>query len=872
MKNVSPERWRRIDVLLDGALDREPEERAAYLDEACGDDPHLRREVESLLEAEKGTPGFLDGQALAFADPFLPDVAEEWVEEGLAEGDRIGPYRLIEEAGRGGMATVYRAERADGAFEQEVAIKLLPPGKGTEAVLRRFEHEQHVLATLNQPNIARLYDGGLTEDGRPYFVMEYVAGQPIDQYCDAHRLPIRARLQLFRTVAEAVHYAHRNLVVHRDLKPSNILVTEDGTVKLLDFGIAKLLAGTEGEADLLTQTGERWMTPGYAAPEQVRGEMVTTATDVYQLGVVLYELLAGRRPYHVEGRSTFEIERAICEEEPTRPSVIVTRPLNVAQGDTSAGEMLEDISRARSTGIEKLRKDLSGDLDAIILKALRKEPEARFASAESFAEDVKRYLNSEPVKARRGSRVYRARKFIGRHWQGVSTAALIALLLVGYAVTATVQSARARAQADKFEQVSDFLVEIFLLSDPGGTTSSDITARELLERSARQIESGLAELPEVQAEIQHVLGRIYHNLGLYEEGIVLLEAALTTRRERYDAPHPDLASTLDQLAASLTQRENEGDQERARSLFTESLAMWRDLPDGEIEAAGTMINFGILQRELGEPEEAEQLYRDALSLMRSSDVGDHKEVAFALSNLAVAIAIQGRTTEAEPFMRDAIAMKERLYGREHWSTAVSIGHLAGYMTELERFESADSLYRETIAIKGKLLAPDHPSLAIAYFRWGRALHTRGLYAEAEPMYQRALEIYLVMGEAHPYVAATLRRLGELRHDQGNLVAADSLYQRKLEIDRNNNGEDSPEVGADWARLADVAYDMGAHDRAGLYYQRALRLLSSPGDSLSRSYALVGYARLLARLGRAAEAEPFARDALTIRQANLPGEL
>ena len=458
--NLASPRCAEADVLFDQALDLPPEERSAFLNAACDGDAVLRQTVETLLfhaeadEVRAGFPeGFLEKKPLGL-DGLLRQVAEgleEELEDPL-KGQRIGPYRITDEVGRGGMGVVYRAERIEGPFSQQVAIKVLPRGRDTAALLRRFEQEQRVLALLDHPHIARLLDGGLTEGGRPYFVMEYVDGEPLDAYCDRHRLSIGKRLRLFLAVCEAVQYAHQNLVVHRDLKPSNILVaapTEEGgqpalasrglQVKLLDFGIAKLLSGegASGPGEILTRTGERLLTPEYAAPEQIRGEAVTTATDVYGLGVLLYELLTGQRPCHTTGRSRYEVEQAVCKTEPTRPSVAVTRPV-VETGAATHGEPSpEAVGRARRLRVDQLQRTLRGDLDAICLKALRKEPEARYASVEALADDLRRYATGLPVQARRGSVGYRARKFVRRHRWGVAAAAVFVLLLAGYALTIT---------------------------------------------------------------------------------------------------------------------------------------------------------------------------------------------------------------------------------------------------------------------------------------------------------------------------------------------------------------------------------------------------------------------------------------------------
>ena len=868
MRDLSAERWLQIEALLDAVLDRDPGERAAYLNEACRDDPALRQEVEALLEAGEAAPAFLEGQALDLALPFLPDLLAEWDAVAPMENQHIGPYRLLSVAGRGGMGVVYRAERAGGPFEREVAIKLLPPGKETEAVLRRFEHEQQVLASLNQPHIARLYDGGLTEDGRPYFVMEYVDGQPIDRYCDTHRLPIEARLRLFQTVAEAVHYAHRNLVVHRDLKPSNLLVTDDGTAKLLDFGIAKPLTGDERAASALTRTGERWMTPEYAAPEQVRGEPVTTATDVYQLGVVLYELLTGRRPYRVGRDSLYEVERAICEEEPTRPSVAVAQPVALMQGGTPTKVTPESVSRARNTRVDQLQRKLSGDLDAIVLKALRKEPEARYASAEAFVEDVKRYLAAQPVEARRGSASYRASKIVRRHQWGVAAAAVIVLLLIGYAITVTVQAERVRVEAEKAERVSTFLVDLFELSDPYVATGDTISARELLDRSARQIEIALEDQPEVKAELMTVLGQVYQHLGLYEESRALLETALDMRRALFAPPHVALATSLNKLAKTLMEQ---GKHEAARSFYAEALAMVRDLPGTEELEAEVLNNFAVLHRYEGRYEKAEALYQEALTVQHRLTEEDHPNVATTQHNLGVVLKYQDKFAAAESLLSDALAMRQRLYGEEHWHVAVSLNALASVRTDLELYEAADSMHRRALAVQEKVLGEDHPHVASTLNDLGLLLHREGAFDAAEPLLRRALSIRRnAYGEEHGYVAVAYYNLGALLQDKGRYEEAERSYRQVLEIDRKVFGDDHPEVGKDLAMLALLVHDRGEWAEADSLYRQAIALQRAALPvPLSLSTALLGRGQVLIDQGRLSEAEPLLQQALAIRQQAFP---
>ncbi len=415
---VKEDRWIQIQALFDATLARPKDERTAFLRAACGDDPALYAEVASLLEADDGSHSLLDGSAL---DAF-PEVM-------LMEGQRVGAYRILHEIGAGGMGTVFLAERADGQFEQRVALKLIKRGMDTEQILQRFRSERQILARLNHPHITRLFDGGLTDDGLPFFAMEYVEGVPIDAYCDVHHLTIEERLHVFRAVGEAVQYVHRNLIVHRDLKPENILITGDGTVKLLDFGIAKVLGNDESAN---TQVGRRVMTPAYAAPEQIRGEPITTATDVYALGLVLYELLSGHRPYRLSGASQVERESLICSSEPSPPSTMVGRVETASDREVTPAT----ISLTRRTRTDRLRRRLSGDLDTICLKALRKEPERRYISAEQFVEDVRRHLAGLPVMARRETAAYRMQKFIRRHRSGV-VAAIILLLGLGTLLTDT---------------------------------------------------------------------------------------------------------------------------------------------------------------------------------------------------------------------------------------------------------------------------------------------------------------------------------------------------------------------------------------------------------------------------------------------------
>jgi WD40 repeat protein/predicted Ser/Thr protein kinase len=433
------EQWQRIDRLLDQALELRPRERGAFLDRACADDLELRREAESLLAASDQAANFLDSPALPALDTSDDQAAS-------LTGQAFGPYCLSREIGRGGMGVVYLAARFDDEFQKQVAVKLVQSGPRNKDLLLRFRRERQILANLEHPNIARLLDGGTTAQGQPFLVMEYVEGTPLTEYCDEHRLSIPDRLKLFRSVCEAVQYAHQNLVIHRDLKPSNILVTAEGSVKLLDFGVAKLLDGDSGFA-AATTIGQL-MTPEYASPEQIRGEPVTTASDVYSLGIVLYELLSGRYPYRFKDRSLREMMRVICEQEPEPPSRAISRAETLTSPDGAVPPLIsaETVSRARQGNPEQLRARLRGDLNYITLMALRKAPAERYRTVERFSEDIARHLQDRPVIARKPTPAYRARKFIGRHKTLVAAVAILVLILLGGAFSTMRQASLAKRQ------------------------------------------------------------------------------------------------------------------------------------------------------------------------------------------------------------------------------------------------------------------------------------------------------------------------------------------------------------------------------------------------------------------------------------------
>ncbi|HEX8096855.1 MAG TPA: serine/threonine-protein kinase, partial [Pyrinomonadaceae bacterium] len=698
---MNTQEWQRVEELLDAALELDPVARRKFLDEASAGAPGLRREVESLIECEEKVDGFLAAPAIEYA----PDLFDRGEAPDALIGHAIGPYKVMREIGRGGMGTVYLGRRADDAYQKQVAIKLIKRGMDSAFVLRRFRRERQILASLDHPNIARLLDGGTTDDGRPYFVMEYVEGARIDDYADAHRLSTNARLSLFRQVCAGVQYAHQNLVIHRDLKPSNILVTAGGEAKLLDFGLAKLLdpQGEGGEAHTVTEL--RAMTPEYASPEQVRGQSVTTASDVYSLGVVLYELLAGHRPYRVKSREPDEFARAVCEQEPERPSASVSRTEDCAKpgGGTTKAVTPETVSRARGERAERLRRRLEGDLDNIVLMAMRKEPQRRYKSAAQFSDDIGRHLAGLPVIARKDTFKYRGAKFVKRNKAGVGAAALLVLILIGgtaatawQAQRATEQARaaaqerdRARREAAKAERINAFLQTILTYADPswyspGAGRGGEVKVIDALNEAARRIETELADQPEVRAELHHTIGNTYRALGRFDLAVPHFRAALELSRAIYGERDPTVARDLYFLSAGLTGIDN--------------------------HAA------------------SEQLLRQAIEMMRATDA-ENANLPYMLQDLGGMLVYKGDGAAAEPLLREALEMFRRRYGEEHLAVAVSFDRLGLMYAEQGELERAEAMYRKSIETHRRL--PNPQTVYGPLWSLGQIKTLQGEYAEAE---------------------------------------------------------------------------------------------------------------------------------------------
>ncbi|MBZ5656959.1 MAG: protein kinase [Acidobacteriia bacterium] len=772
---MNPEQWERIKEIFASALEQDPSRRAEFLRQACRGDDSVRAELESLLSTYDSVGA--TGKALRAA-PGDEDLA----------GQKIGPYRVLRQIGVGGMGAVYLAVRADEAYSKRVAIKLVQTGVDTQEIARRFRHERQILATLDHPNIARLVDGGTTERGVPYFVMDYVEGTRIDDYCDRHKLSIEERISLCREVCSAVQYVHQNLVVHRDLKPGNILVTAEGVPKLLDFGIAKLL-----KPELFTSLADatmvefRLMTPGYASPEQVRGEPVTTASDVYSLGVILYELLTSQRPYRLKTDAPGEVLRAVCDQEPERPSVAVIRMAENEAGKDSRPEVLAE---KRATVPEKLQRQLSGDLDTIVLKALRKEPQRRYASVERFSDDLHRYLTGLPVSAQRDTWSYRADKFVRRNKVGVAAATLLAVSLIGGVLATTWQARVARAErANAQQQFNDvrklttsFLFEFHnAIQDLPGSTP----ARRLLVQRAQEYLSKLAQRAQNDRALQRELAEAYLKVGDVQGNPYV----------------PNL-----------------GDTEGASQSYTKALEISHALVSAnakDSEAQGYLgrsyKSLGEVLPLLGKPSEAAVDLRRATevfeALVAARPVDDALRTELA-SSYQVLGDVQGhsgiqnlgdRAAAFESYSKgqsiyEALASKDPSNKAARRGVAVLRLRIGDLLAAKDDLPGSMSNYRSALDILEQLAAADPTNadarrlLALGYKKIGGAQEVGGNSSEALKYYRKAGLINESLVNADPTNAqasmnymVTLRYIGDLLYKTGGRAGALAEYEKILGI-------------------------------------------------------------------------------------------
>ena len=840
----------RLAEVFEEALDTPAPWRRSFVASACAGDPGLETRVLQLLAAHDTGPGLLDVPLSILAAPlFGEDAAAKDDPDGpasaltgIAAGTRIGPYRIERLIGRGGMGSVYLAERADGAFEQQVALKVVNAGIVTEELERRFLRERQILARLDHPGIAQLLHGGITPDGHPYLAMQLVDGRPITEWAVAAALDVPARLRLFLQVCEAVHAAHGRLIVHRDLKPSNIVVTPRGEVRLLDFGIARLLTD-EADPELTTRTGFLLLTPEYAAPELLRGEVATTSTDAYALGVVLYELLTGSRPFGSDARSLSDLVR-LADREPPLAS--------------------------RAPGLDPTRRRrLEGDLDAVLAMAMRREPDRRYDSVEAFADDLRAYLERRPVAARPDSRMYRLGRFARRHTAAVAAGVALALSLVAGLAGTTRMASLAREEAARSESVRSFLFSLWEGVDPAINRGEVPTARDLLDRGLARADSLPADAgPDVRADMLTTLGFLYGKLGEYERAVGIFERAARHAEASFGVDERT-GTALDGLAQNLAEA---GDLDGAEDVARRSVEVRRAAGSPDTALSGSYTTLGVVLSLKSEYAAAREAHLTALELDRRATGPSSAAVATDLSNLGAVARRMAESDAAERYHREALAIRRDLFGELHPQVAISLGHLGSVLRDRGSLTEAEALERKALAIRSAVLGPEHPDIAISLEQIGLTLSAAGRYGEADSIASEALELRRrVLGDRHPSTLASMNNLATVRFRLGQYAWAAEVQEFVADAWRD-------ELGMDETRAITAVHNLGvmrlrAGDLGGAE-QRIMEALEARRRVLGDGHPTVGASiRWLSELRRLqrrhTEAERLGREALTLAQRHFP---
>jgi len=829
--------WEQVKELFEAALEYAPERRDEFLDQACAENPTLRLEVASLISAY----GRSDGLSV-----------HPWSGRFLEEGEPdkvIGQYRLIRQIGEGGMGQVWLAEQSE-PLKRLVALKLIHGGIFDPSLLRRFQAERQSLASMDHPAIAKVFDAGATSAGQPYFVMEYVPGEPITAYCDARKLTLEERLELFIQVCDGVQHAHQKAIIHRDLKPANILVVEvDGRAmpRIIDFGLAKVIRQFADDTNPATRAEVLIGTPGYMSPEQAGSSDVDTRTDVYSLGVVLYELLTGQLSFDAEKLKQlplFQIMRLMQEQEPIRPSQRAVQNMKTA---IPAAEN-------RKSDPKRLGKQLRGDLDWIALRALEKDRSRRYGTPTELSRDIRRHLDDLPVEAGPGNVGYRIQKYIRRHRFGVTVTALLSMLLPAFAILQAIQLRRIARERDRAGRITQFMTEMFKVSNPGEERGNQVTAREILDKASANVKTGLAQDPEMQAQMMMVMGKVYDNLGLYPQADALLRQATAIRRSVLGTENPDTADSMLELAWTLG---HEGKYTEAESLQRQVLAFQtRALGAQKPDTVTTMADLAVTLTYEGHYPEAEKLQRQALDLRRRSLKPDEVNVAASLDNLGTVLQMEAHYPEAEKLDKEAIAIRSGILGPDHPDTIATENNLAnvlyfeGHYSEAENMDEqviderrkvfgpenpltlktmsnlanvlhrehrepeAEKLCRETLETQRRVLGPEHPETLMSMNNLTAILSKEGKYAEAEQIGSEVLDIRRrVLGPDHPLTLRAMSNLADSLSKLGNWTDAEKLLRQALEIQRRLLGPDHPDTALSTYNLACVIAHQGKSTEA-----------------------------------------------------------
>ena len=842
---MNPTHWQRVQDLVEAASALVPEDRTGFLAREAGDDPALRAQVESMLAAWE-TSGL-------FEDVIGSAAVRAAAIELLEPGDRVGSWRILSLIGHGGMGSVFRAERADNQFRQRAAIKIVRVGMGSpDELLLRFRAERQILASITHPNIARLLDGGFTDSGLPYLVMEYVEGEPLDRYLARINPSLPARLALVQQICAAVQHAHQNLVVHRDLKPSNILITPEGVAKLLDFGIAKLLGDTVPEEAVQTRLTGRLMTPEYASPEQIRGEPITTATDIYSLGVVLYEVLTGTRPFRLNHLSPAEMERCIVETQPRPPSAVFARP--------------------GSSRIFRLPSTRTTDLDRIVLKSMHKLPARRYSSVSGLSADLQRFLDGFPVVARPDSFAYRSRLFIGRHRLAVTAATLFLLTVFVLTVSAIVLAARARREAASADSVSTFLTNLFQQARPDSTHGQSTSARDLLDQGAARLQSTPVKDPLVRARLLSTLGRVYFDLGDMAPATALLQQAETLYRQHSGETSLSFAQTVADLGTLEIDRSN---STAAQAHLQQALAIYRRLKGPESpEVAETLDSLGEVATTQSRFDDAESLLQESIRIHTRSLGPDAPPTLVDKHNLASVYSHLGDYQRELPLLVDVLAADRRLHGDLQEITTSDLGNLAWLEDRLGHFARAEALSYEDIALKSKLFGAGNPRLAMQLLVLGDVFRQTGRLVEARKTLRESLAMmHQFEGAASLHAAWDLDELGLVDLAEHHLPEARTNLLEALRIREGQSPPPLQEVSLSYDHLGELELAEANPVAAEQHLRHALSLehtvFPHGNDSIAATETHLGEA--LATEHRTTEACALLEDAERIARISFAGE-
>lgn len=872
MKELSPEQWGRIDTLFEKVLQNPPGKRYRFLNEMCRDDTALFNELKKLLEIHDEASLILGDSVTEFISPIIAGLADAPVKNldtqdsdytDLPPGKTIGMYKISEKIDRGGMGDIYLVYRTDQLYDHPVALKVMRGRINQHDRLRQFEAERKILASLDHPNIARLYDGGISDEGQPYFVMEYVEGEPLDQYCAKQKCTIAEKIQLFLKICLAVGYAHQNLVVHRDLKPSNILVKANGTVKLLDFGIAKFLSEETSGGN--PEKSDHFLSLAYASPEQLASENLTTTSDVFSLGVIFYKLLTGSYPFP----SRTPLKRNLPDLEiPALPSESILNNTDYQTADQPIAS-------------KKISKMLAGDLDAIAIKALKNNPAERYQSTEQLIEDIRRYEQKMPVLAVPGTTGYRLKKFIYRRAAGFTTSVIALFLLAAFTITLIFQQSEtlkerniALIERDKAAEIATFLEELLASADPSyGTERTDtLRIRDLLQSGTERVRRELDGQPSIQAQLMNVLGNVYSNLGNYDESRPLLEQALQIRASLHASDHPDIAESLNSLGSMLHKsgeydtaaehakraldmrlrlfgplhedvaksyttlanvKNTTGNYDEAETLYRESLSINTQLnhKPTKSRAISTANLATILQRK-GNLDEAEAFHREALNMYHVVLSKDHPLIATSSNNLSLLLTERGFFDEALPFARNAFEMRQSLYGEQHPQSLSSMNNLASILADLGDLENAEKLYIRSLELRKMQHGEMSMPVAVGYNNLASLLRNDGRYNDATPLFKKATEIAVsVLGLDHSNVGILTSNLAGSLRLEGKLAEANQHYTSALSLLQETLSDDHPSTARVKIGLAKCLTDQGSFERAEVLITEGYDVLQEKGSNL-----------------------------------------